>query len=57
MGSPRTDRLSLALAALLNTLAAQASKINTTSVTAGDTLLFGDGSKEVAKGERVVAWE
>jgi hypothetical protein len=42
---------------MVNTLAAQAPKIGTTNVTAGDTLLFGDGSKEVAKSERVVVWD
>jgi len=56
-GLAEDGRLSLALVAMLGTLAAQAPKINTTSVTAGDTLLFGDGSKEVAKSERVIAWE
>jgi len=56
-GLAEDGRLSLALAAMLGTLAAQAPKINTTSVTAGDTLLFGDGSKEVVKSERIVAWE
>ncbi len=56
-GLAEDGRLSLALAAMLNTLAAQSPKINTTSVSAGDTLLFGDGSKEVVKADRVVAWD
>jgi hypothetical protein len=56
-GLAEDGRLSPALAAMLGTLAAQTPKIGTTAVTAGDTLLFDDGSKEVAKGERVVAWE
>ena len=56
-GLVEDGRLSPALVALLNKLAAEPPKVNTTAVAAGDILLFGDGSREVAKKERVVAWE
>jgi hypothetical protein len=41
---------------MLNTFLAQA-KINTTTLAAGDTVIFGDESTEIASGERVVRWE
>jgi hypothetical protein len=57
-GLAEDGRLTQALVTLLNSLVAQLPKvINTTTVTEGDILLFGDGSKEVAKTERVVSWE
>jgi peptidoglycan hydrolase-like protein with peptidoglycan-binding domain len=56
-GLAEDGRLTQALANLLNTLAAQVPKTNTTTVAVGDVLLFGDGSKEIAKAERVVPWD
>ncbi|HSS13074.1 MAG TPA: peptidoglycan-binding domain-containing protein, partial [Rhizomicrobium sp.] len=56
-GLAEDGRLTLALANLLSNLAAQLPKTNTITVAAGDVLLFGDGSKEIAKAERVVAWD
>ncbi|MBC8038346.1 MAG: peptidoglycan-binding protein [Rhizobiales bacterium] len=56
-GLAEDGRPTEALVMLLNRLAVQPPKINTTVVTAGDILLFGDGSKEIAKAERVVPWE
>jgi hypothetical protein len=50
-------RLTQALVALLNSLVAQLPKINTTAAMTGDILLFNDGSKEIAKAERVVPWD
>jgi peptidoglycan hydrolase-like protein with peptidoglycan-binding domain len=56
-GLAEDGRLTLALVKLLNSLVAQLPKVNTTVVAAGDVLLFGDGSKEIAKAERAVPWE
>ena len=56
-GLAEDGRPTQALVKLLNSLVVQQPKINTTAVTAGDTLLFGDGSKEIAKAERTVPWE
>ena len=56
-GLAEDGRPTQALVALLNSLAVQQPKINTTVVTAGDILLFGDGSKETVKAERVLPWE
>jgi hypothetical protein len=56
-GLAEDGRLTQALVTLLNSLVVQPPKINTTTVTEGDILLFGDGSKEIAKAERVVPWE
>jgi peptidoglycan hydrolase-like protein with peptidoglycan-binding domain len=50
-------RLTLALVKMLNTFLAQAPKVNATTLTAGDAVIFGDGSTEIASGERVVPWE
>ena len=56
-GLAEDGRPSQALATLLNNLVAQLPKNSTTTVAAGDVLLFGDGSKEIAKAERIVPWE
>jgi peptidoglycan hydrolase-like protein with peptidoglycan-binding domain len=56
-GLAEDGRLTQTLANLLSTLAAQVPKTNSTTVAAGDVLLFGDGSKEIVKAERVVSWE
>jgi peptidoglycan hydrolase-like protein with peptidoglycan-binding domain len=50
-------RLTFTLANMLNTLLAQLPKVNATTVAAGDTVIFGDGSVEIARGERAVTWE
>jgi peptidoglycan hydrolase-like protein with peptidoglycan-binding domain len=56
-GLAEDGRLTPALVKLLVSLVAQLPKVNTTAVTAGDVLLFGDGSKEIAKTDRIVTWE
>ena len=56
-GLVEDGRLTLALANMLNTLLAQMPKINATTVVAGDTVIFGDGSTEIVSSERVVVWE
>src|SRR4051812_6337902 len=56
-GLAEDGQLTQALVNLLSNLVAQLPKINTTTVAAGDTLLFGDGSKEIVKSERVVPWD
>jgi len=56
-GLAQDGQLTQALAALLNKLVIQTPKINTTTVTAGDVLLYGDGTKEVAKSARIVSWD
>jgi surface antigen len=50
-------RLTQTVANLIDTLAAQVPRTNSTTVAAGDVLLFADGSKEIAKAERVVPWD
>jgi peptidoglycan hydrolase-like protein with peptidoglycan-binding domain len=50
-------RLTVGLADMLNTLLAQEPKINATMVAAGDAVIFGDGSIEIANNERAVPWE
>jgi len=56
-GLAQDGQLTPALATLLNNLVAQLPKINTTTVMAGDVLLYGDGSKEVAKSSHIVSWD
>jgi len=56
-GLVEDGRPSQALVSLLNNLVAQLPKNSMTTVAAGDVLLFGDGSKEIAKAERIVPWE
>ena len=56
-GLVEDNRLTLALANMLNTLVAQMPKINATTVAAGDMVIFGDGSSETVSSERVVLWE
>lgn len=56
-GLSQDGRLTQALTTLISNLAAQAPKIATTTILAGDVLLFGDGSKEVSKNSRVVSWD
>ena len=50
-------RLTLAFAKVLNTFLVRASKVNATTLAAGDAVIFNDGSAEIASGERVVSWE
>lgn len=56
-GLAEDGRITASLVAMLTTLAAQAAKINSTIVAAGDVLLFADGTREIAKGERTVQWD
>jgi len=56
-GLAEDGRLTPALVKLLVGLAAQLPKVNMTAVTAGDVLLFADGSKEIVKADRIVTWE
>lgn len=56
-GLAEDGRLTPALVTLLNNLVAQLPKNSMTAVAAGDVLLFGDGSREIAKAERAVPWE
>ena len=56
-GLAEDGRPTQALVRLLDNLVAQSPKNTVTTVTAGDVLLFGDGSREVAKAERTVSWE